>query len=516
MRRANITGGTINNPEIIFGIVGPIGVNIEIVIEYLSDSLRRVNYSPCVIRITEALNSVKPLPNVEQKTYDGRYHSLIKKADDFCKEVGSHAALAGLAIGEIRRLRVDINRDQKRPLDEPARGTAYIIRQLKRPQEIELLRKTYGRKFVQISVFLDGDDREAEIADKIQHFDSTPVEREEAVKRAADLIAKDASEADNEFGQRVSDIFHLGDVFVVGQKSLASKETVDRFIRAFFGHNGISPTKSEYGMYAAAAASLRSLDLSRQVGAAIFTARGELISQGCNEVPKPFGGTYWSDDPKQYRDFELGRDENHFRKVSIVHDLVERLGKLGVLSDQFTVDREVSEQVKELLRRSQIKNAKIMDIIEFGRMIHAEMSAITDAARIGRPVLGGTLFCTTFPCHVCAKHIVSSGVSEVVFLEPYPKSKAKDLNPDSITFSTDEAKEKVLFRPFIGISPRRYRDIFEKGKRKDENGNAVDWFEGHSAPRIEDRSPAYLENEQPSIAVALGRWAASVSEKKSK
>jgi deoxycytidylate deaminase len=259
-------------------------------------------------------------------------------------------------------------------------------------------------------------------------------------------------------------------------------------------------------MYAATSASLRSLDLSRQVGASIFSSKGELISQGCNEVPKPFGGTYWSDDPQQFRDFELGRDENHFRKVSILHDLLERLGQIGALSQTFTQSRDVSQQVRELLRSTIVSQAKVMDIIEFGRMIHAEMSALMDAARIGRSVVGGTLFCTTFPCHVCAKHIVASGVAEVVFLEPYPKSKARDLNPDSITFSPEEKKEKVLFRTFVGITPRRYRDIFEKGKRKDEGGRAVDWYEGHPVPRIEDRSPSYLENEEPSIAVSLKRW----------
>ena len=496
----------VSNPELIFGIVGPIGVNIEAVIEYLSDSLKRVEYYPCVVHITDVLNRIKPAPAIDSKTYDGRYHSLIKKADDFCKEAGSHSALAGLAVSEIIRLRGQINKDKGAPLGEPARGTAYVIRQLKRPQEVELLRKTYGRKFVQISVHLDHDDRLNQLSDKIQHFDSTPVEREDAEKRAAELISKDASEVDHEYGQRVSDIFHQGDVIVMGQKSSQTKEAVDRFVRALFGHNGVSPTKSEYGMYAATAAALRSLDLSRQVGASIFSARGELISQGCNEVPKPFGGTYWSDDPLQFRDFELGRDENHYRKVTILHDLVERLGNSGVLADNFTSGKDVSDQVRDLLRKPAVSSAKVMDIIEFGRMIHAEMSALMDAARLGRPVIDGTLFCTTFPCHVCAKHIVAAGVSEVVFLEPYPKSKARDLNPDSITFDPHEKDDKVLFRTFVGISPRRYRDIFEKGKRKDESGNAVDWYEGHPAPRVEDRSPTYMANEQPSIVVSLGAW----------
>lgn len=70
---------TVSNPEVVFGIVGPIGVNIEAVIEYLSDSLTRVKYNPCIVHITDILNRVKSLPVVDAKTYDGRYHSLIKK-----------------------------------------------------------------------------------------------------------------------------------------------------------------------------------------------------------------------------------------------------------------------------------------------------------------------------------------------------------------------------------------------------------------------------------------------------
>ncbi|MER9272095.1 deaminase [Mesorhizobium sp. M0643] len=142
-----------------------------------------------------------------------------------------------------------------------------------------------------------------------------------------------------------------------------------------------------------------------------------------------------------------------------------------------------------------------MDLIEFGRIIHAEMSAITDAARLGKPLSGAILFCTTFPCHMCAKHIVSSGINRVVFLEPYPKSHAKDLHSDSITFSPAEKDKKVLFEPFIGISPRRYRDIFEKKKRKDASGKARPWADGKPVPRIEDRSSAYIENEEPAISL---------------
>jgi hypothetical protein len=133
------------------------------------------------------------------------------------------------------------------------------------------------------------------------------------------------------------------------------------------------------------------------------------------------------------------------------------------------------------------------------------MSAITDAARKGKPLEGSIMFTTTFPCHMCAKHIVSSGVRRVVFLEPYPKSHAKDLHEDSITFSSAESHEKVLFEPFIGISPRRYRDIFEKRKRKDSNGKAQPWAMGKPVPRIEDRGSSYIANEEPAISLVVKR-----------
>jgi deoxycytidylate deaminase len=31
----------------------------------------------------------------------------------------------------------------------------------------------------------------------------------------------------------------------------------------------------------------------------------------------------------------------------------------------------------------------------------------------------------SFPCHMCARHIIATGLREVVYIEPYPKSVAK-------------------------------------------------------------------------------------------
>lgn len=49
---------------------------------------------------------------------------------------------------------------------------------------------------------------------------------------------------------------------------------------------------------------------------------------------------------------------------------------------------------------------------------HAELNAITNAARAGTPLLGGTLVVTHFPCMDCARAIVQAGLVEVFVPRP--------------------------------------------------------------------------------------------------
>ena len=103
-----------------------------------------------------------------------------------------------------------------------------------------------------------------------------------------------------------------------------------------------------------------------------------------------------------------------------------------------------------------------------------------------------------------ARHIVASGIKRVVFLEPYPKSYAEELHSDSITFDRREEDSKVLFEPFMGISPLSYRAIFQKGKkRKNALGDAVQWYDGKPKPRVEDRGVGYIQNEESGITSAF-------------
>ena len=52
--------------------------------------------------------------------------------------------------------------------------------------------------------------------------------------------------------------------------------------------------------------------------------------------------------------------------------------------------------------------------------VHAEQNAIIQAARVGCSVEGCTLYCTHQPCVICAKIIINSGISRVVYKQGYP------------------------------------------------------------------------------------------------
>lgn len=49
------------------------------------------------------------------------------------------------------------------------------------------------------------------------------------------------------------------------------------------------------------------------------------------------------------------------------------------------------------------------------RTIHAEINAITFAARTGIPIEGGILYCTHAPCLECSKAITNAGIRAVVY-----------------------------------------------------------------------------------------------------
>lgn len=506
-------------PELVFGLVAPIGTDLDLLADSLGQALAEVRYEPRTFRLTDLMREVPLKQPLDATAFVESYRQRILYANSLRAKFGDDV-LAALAISAIRSFRGAERRAQaaagahleqeaeaeaeadsdadEREQETPIPRQAYILRQLKRPEEIALLRSVYGKQFVLVCGYAPPSVREKRIEDRERASRGGLVSDEDLNSSVFSIMQQDARESSDEHGQKLSDAYPLGDVFIDTTSRLRCEEMSRRFIRLLFGSNSITPTHAEYGMYIAKSASLRSSDLSRQVGAALFRPTGEVATLGCNEVPKAGGGTYWAEDGLDRRDFVEGHDPNERRKNAVLVDVIDRLMRSGSLSAELLAVGDANDVTGRLLSgddASSLRKSKVMDLIEFGRIIHAEMSAITDAARLGIDIREGTLYCTVFPCHLCAKHIVAAGIKRLVYLEPYPKSYATDLHSDSIAVDQDTGGKLVEFTSFVGVSPFRYRDLFEKGRRKYKSGAAQQWARDEARPMIEVYFPSYFQAE---------------------
>jgi deoxycytidylate deaminase len=440
-------------PELVVGIVAPIGTPLGYFKGRLTACLKQRQFAVVDIKLSKfAALALEPDRDFDKLPAYERYNRLMSLGNDLRLFSQRDDILALFAAAEI---------NAGRPETEPRHyaGSTFIVDQLKHPEEVFTLRKIYGDNFILVGLYCPKDIRQ-------NHLEHRPMDATEAKH----LIGRDEDEA-KKFGQRVSDTFHLSDVFIEVTGNVFDPEegakidvALNRFWDSVFGVNIVTPTRDEYGMYLAHSAGLRSSSLARQVGAAILSAETEVLSVGANDIPCYPGGLYWGDEldssgkSRDARDHQLGFDESDRMKNDIVREILPLFYPGWGEMEEAQKERHVQKTVQKL------KGTRVMSLTEFARAVHAEIEALSSAARLGVSVRGATLFSTTFPCHNCAKHIVASGIERVVYVEPYPKSRAVQMYGDSIYVKGESAPErndvKVAFEPFVGIAPRLYSRLF--------------------------------------------------------
>lgn len=55
------------------------------------------------------------------------------------------------------------------------------------------------------------------------------------------------------------------------------------------------------------------------------------------------------------------------------------------------------------------------------KVLHSEINAIVNAARVGVAIECATCYCTLEPCYECTKALVNAGVQTIIYKEPYKK-----------------------------------------------------------------------------------------------
>lgn len=486
------------NPELFIGLVQATGTDLTVVAKALQDRLEEYKYRCESMRLIKLLYAIPKWRDLPQHPVDLRIESHMNAGNEFRALVQNSAAISMLGVSAVRNKRTS---NGSSTANDPVPRCAYVFRGLKHPAEVELLRSIYGDGFILIGVYSPHDLRldylSRRISESRHDFQLDPYR-----SIAERLIHRDQEEAGNKFGQNVRNTFHRADVFVNASEPELVSRSIERFVDLLFGYQFHTPTRDEYGMFHAQAAALRSADLGRQVGAAIATEEGDIIAVGTNEVPKAGGGLYWAQDEPDQRDFRLGYDSNDRSKRQLLADLLERLKNEGWLSEdkgKLSTDDLMKLALKEP-SSSLLQKAQIMNVIEFGRAVHAEMAALIDAARRGVAVKNATLYCTTFPCHLCARHIVAGGIRRVVYIEPYAKSLAAQLYPDSIGVeSAAKSDRQVSFEPFVGVAPRQYMNLFSMIERKGSDGSVLSIERGTAYPRCRSSAPTYIRNEESNL-----------------
>ncbi|WP_425253884.1 anti-phage dCTP deaminase [Janthinobacterium sp. NFX145] len=472
----NFRQNTSEPSEIVIGLIGPIGCNRPMIAKTIENLAKHYSYRTEVVSMSSLINEHVTVPDHCGDNYK-RVIDLMNAGNELRGRSKDSSLLAKLAAAKIAEKR-DGQADRR---------VIYIIDSIKRPEEVEELRNIYGVGFYLFAAHSSAKSRQLYLEKQCSVH-----ERE----KRDDLIKRDRGEDNIDYGQSTSAAFHLADFFFTENGDEHKVwNSLERFFDIIFGDPFRTPTFHEYAMFMAHAAGMKSADMSRQVGA-VITRNKDIVSTGANECPSPEGGTYWPTfdektnvigDISNGRDYMNGIDRNAKEKQTIINSL--RKGLRGAALAH--------------LERN-IESSGLMDISEYGRVVHAEMDAILGCARRGIGCDGAVIFCTTFPCHNCAKHIIASGIRDVVFIEPYPKSKAYEMHPDAIRSPEDQKDNKVLFQPFVGVGPRQFINLFslslgsgQKIKRKQKDGfEKAAWLRKNAVPRVKAFSISYLEKEE--------------------
>lgn len=480
--------------ELFFGVVGPVGAGGSRVIGSLERVCKEAGYVVEIIKASAVIKKwadSQSLPQTQSENDNLQNVEVMQDLGDKMRENDTSEVALGVLreIAQKRATAVNVNYEVGVAVPPDDKKRVYLIDSIRHPSETNVFRRTYGNSFALLGVVCEKPERINRILGK--YFTTPEAQITDNQDRVEAFVKRDADDSEKPNGQHVTDAFFEADFFINNTETDAddAKQLLDekcgRLVDIISHSKVVRPTIDETAMHHAHSARVRSACLSRQVGASLADRDGTIIATGANEVPMAGGGVYGegSGPLKDLQDHRcVFRQGEHYcssnrEQNRIVEELIEAIPELKSVGDQ--------DKLKAKLRKTSVGG-----LLEFSRAVHAEMDALLSAGREGISTVGTRLFVTTYPCHYCARHIVSAGVYEVQYIEPYPKSLATRLHGDSIevdrsnwtppmvlttheeykssdkilteTQESSNITGKMLIHPFVGVAPRLYLRAFEK------------------------------------------------------
>jgi hypothetical protein len=131
-----MVAGQIDKPELVVGLIGAAGADLSAATDAVEAALSRYGYRSVHIRVSDLMREIRGGSYLaESRREDDRILRHMDAGDAIRNQSGRNDAMAGLAIGWMSEFR-------ERGFDgAPATNTAFVLKSLKHPAEIETMRR---------------------------------------------------------------------------------------------------------------------------------------------------------------------------------------------------------------------------------------------------------------------------------------------------------------------------------------------------------------------------------------
>ncbi len=215
---------TSHRPELVFALVGAAGTRLADLSQELKAALANFGYHSVDIRLSGLLcNFVDWTNQIGTGEFD-RIRHLQDVGNALRSRLVDGAALARAGIADIREKRAASSGSP----DSPASAHAYILHQLKHPDEVDLLRQVYGSSFLLIAGHAPRAERVRHLSHLMARKEDQPGQVPRFEGKAIEVIDIDEKQ-DNDLWQNTRDTYPKADFFANLGLAAGEKE-IRRFV----------------------------------------------------------------------------------------------------------------------------------------------------------------------------------------------------------------------------------------------------------------------------------------------
>ncbi|MEI8611766.1 anti-phage dCTP deaminase [Enterovibrio sp. Hal110] len=333
-----------------------------------------------------------------------------------------------------------------------SKNKAYIvIDAIRNPYEAKFFKDRYAA-FHLVSINAP-DEHRSKYMQKLHKFSSEQIDKIEKIESG-----KSHGKFVEFTNQNVKKCIEISDIHLFNPKNEFDNNNILKaqivWYVALMQHPGlVTPSSMERVMQVAYTMKMNSGCISRQVGAVVTDCHNSIKSVGWNDVAKgqvpcsmrSLNGLTDDFDPTTYSHYE--RNNQKFRIKA--NDKLIKIREINSLNQIFE-GHNISYCFKDIHNSLDDKGNQVHT-----RALHAEENAFLQLTKYGSSgIEGGKLYTTASPCELCAKKAYQLGMSEIIFIDPYP-----GIAQDHIINIGNNAPELIQFRGAIG---KAYHRLYEQ------------------------------------------------------